>query len=161
MEMSTAGLEKLMTWEGCRQALYRDSGRKLTIGVGHLLTEEELASGLIQGKHSFKGRPLTRDECRDILSVDVARAESAVNKYVRVLINQNQFDTLVSFAFNVGVYAFERSTLLRKLNAQDRAAVPHELSRWNKVNKKVVLGLTNRRAAEAELWKSPIRDSVV
>ena len=72
----------------------------------------------------------------------------AVAEAVRIPLTQNQFDALVSFAFNIGLPAFRDSTLLRRLNAGNLAAVPSEMRRWNKSDGQVVQGLVNRREAE-------------
>lgn len=87
---------------------------------------------------------------------DTRKAASTVEKNVKVPLTDNQFGALVAFTLNVGVDAFVGSTLLKKLNAGDYAAVPSELAKWNKTTiagKKVKSnGLVNRRAAEAGLW---------
>lgn len=79
----------------------------------------------------------------------------AVASAVRVPLNQNQFDALVSFAYNVGTPAFRDSTLLRRLNAGDVGAVPSEMRRWNKSDGQVVQGLINRREAEVRQFTTP------
>jgi len=116
----------------------------LTIGYGH--TGRDVTPGL------------TIDEARadQLLSLDLASAESAVFRLVHVPLTDNQFAALVSFAFNAGNGALEGSTLLKKLNAGNYEAVPGELMKWTKTTiagKKVQSnGLVNRRAAEAGLW---------
>lgn len=162
--MSREGLEFLMSEEGCKQEVYLDAGGKPTIGVGHLLTEEEIASGLIQGKHSY-GEGLTYDQCIDILAEDVDRFEDAVNDLVEVDLTQSQFDSLVSLCFNIGRSAFANSTLLKVLNQGRFKAVPAQFRRWRKVNGKTVHGLVSRREREIELWQmiehSPLEDVTV
>jgi lysozyme len=71
-------------------------------------------------------------------------------------LNQNQFDALVSFAFNVGDGAFRSSTLLRLLNQGQYDQVPAQLRRWNMDNGHVVQGLINRRNKEIALWNTPV-----
>jgi lysozyme len=153
MKMSHEGLEHLTKAEGCRLKIYNDVAGYPTIGVGHLITEEELSSGLIYGISYKSG--ISMEDCLAILAEDVKDAEAAVNKLVRVYITQNQFDALVSFVFNIGRYAFSRSTLLRKLNKQDRASVPYEMRRWVKAGGKTIPGLKNRREAEIAVWNGP------
>jgi lysozyme len=99
---------------------------------------------------------LTDQQVLDLLSQDVQPAENAVNAGVKVALNQNQFDALVSFTFNVGVGAFSGSTLLKVLNQGDYDGVPAQLSRWNKAGGKVVQGLVNRRDNEIKLWNGEI-----
>jgi lysozyme len=70
-------------------------------------------------------------------------------------LTQNQFDALVSFAFNVGVAAFLESTLLRLLNGKAYDMVPDQLKRWSRDNGHIVPGLTHRRQKEIDLWRTP------
>lgn len=172
LRTSDNGIAKIKQWEGFRAKAYRDGGGVWTIGYGH--TSDAL----------FEVKPnsvITEEKAEELLRHDLREAEDAVNAYVKVPLNQNQFDALVSFTFNVGVggkkqAGFTTSTLLKKLNAGDYDAVPKELARWNKDNGKVVAGLTNRRAAEAGLWatgsfvasadvqaspKAPIKDALL
>jgi lysozyme len=156
MEISESGKRKIREWEGSRARPYRDAGGKLTIGVGHLLTKSELASGKIwiQGQAVRYADGLSDRQILDLLGQDVAGAEQAINDGVQVELSQNQFDALVSFTFNVGSTAFKNSTLRRQLNQGDYAAVPAQLRRWVRCNGAVVQGLVNRREEEIELWKA-------
>ena len=88
----------------------------------------------------------------DLLSQDVNPAENTVNTNVKVPLNQNQFDALVSFTFNVGGGAFKGSTLLKVLNQKQYTQVPTQLLRWTRAGGKVVQGLLNRRQNEIKLW---------
>ena len=81
--------------------------------------------------------------------------ESAINNYVKVELNQNQFDALVSFVYNIGISGFKTSSALKRLNLQDFKAVPERMKLWNKVKGKVSRGLVRRRAAEAKLFLLP------
>ena len=131
-------------------------GGKLTIGVGHLLTPGELASGniWIQGQAVPYAAGLSDPQILDLLGQDLAGAVQAVNAGVEVGLNQNQFDTLVSFCFNVGSSAFKNSTLLRLLNLGAYVEVPAQLRRWVRCNGEVAPGLVSRRERELELWQS-------
>src|SRR5205807_1956598 len=101
MEMSENGLVLLKQWEGFKLQVYKDSAGLPTIGVGHLLTKSELTSGKINinGVPVEYSNGLTGDQVTDLLSQDVTPAENAVNNGVKVPLNQNQFDALVSFTF--------------------------------------------------------------
>lgn len=156
MRMSDNGRKLLMEWEGYWNDVYIDSGGAPTIGVGHLLTKSELRSGkLIIGYESVKYHDGLTDAQVDILlSQDLEESENAVNSNVNQELNQDQFDALVSFVFNVGVSAFEKSTLLKCINNGDYSEVPFQLRRWNKGNGRVILGLVNRREKEIELWEN-------
>lgn len=164
--LSPEGLRHLVELEGLRLLAYRDVAGYWTIGVGHLLTDEELTTG-----HLVLTTPpettvdwrkgLTEDQVYRLLDQDADWAEAAVRKLVTVPLTQHQFDALVSFVFNVGPGSpdpskpggFYRSTLRRLLNAGDYASVPEQMARWRKAGGKVVQGLVNRRAAEAALWR--------
>ena len=158
MQMSEHGLALLQQWEGFKLQVYKDSAGLPTIGVGHLITKAEQASGTI----TINGVPvqyaggLTDQQVLDLLAQDVRPAENAVNGGVTVPLNQDQFDALVSFTFNVGVGAFQSSTLLKLLNQQQYDDVPAQLLRWTRAGGQVVQGLVNRRNNEIKLWNGEI-----
>ena len=95
--------------------------------------------------------PATADS---LLSSGVVQYEKGVTGLVKVAVNQNQFDALVDFAYNLGVNALAGSTLLKKLNAGDFAGAADEFPKWNKAGGKVLKGLVRRRAAERSLFLS-------
>lgn len=158
MQMSTNGLQLLESWEGFKPKLYKDSAGLPTIGVGHLLTKSELSSGkiVINGLPVQYSNGLTDQQVIDLLGQDVRPAEKAVNNGVKVPLNQNQFDTLVSFTFNVGISAFTSSTLLKVLNLKQYTDVPTQLLRWTRTGGQVVQGLVNRRQNEIKLWNGQV-----
>lgn len=143
MRMSPNGLKKLMEWEGTVLHVYKDAAGLPTIGTGHLIQP---------GEDFTKG--LTTSEAQDLLASDLIRFEEAVNSRVTVPLAQNQYDALVSFAFNVGVGAFKTSTLLKKLNDGDVSAVPAQLMLWTKAGGKTCDGLITRRKNEVRLWET-------
>lgn len=112
----------------------------LTIGYGH--TGPDVTPGL----------RIDQARADSLLRRDLDQFEAAVDRLVKVDLNDNQFAALVSFAFNCGVGNFQGSTLLKKLNAGNFAAVPTELMKWTKSKGKQMQGLVNRRSAEAGLW---------
>jgi lysozyme len=156
MPMSAKGQRKLAAWEGCKPRAYRDAAGKLTIGVGHLLTRSELSSGKIwiQGEAVRYAAGLSDRQVLDLLGQDLQGAENAVNECVEVELQQNQFDALVSFCFNVGATAFKNSTLLRRLNQGGYEEVPAQLRRWVHCSGIVVPGLVSRRQHEIVLWNA-------
>jgi lysozyme len=158
MQMSQHGLDLLTQWEGCELKVYNDSAGLPTIGVGHLLTKSELMSGKISigGVPVKYGAGITQQQAQQLLAQDLDPAEAAVNGGVKVTLNQNQFDALTSFTFNVGVGAFTASTLLRVLNQGQYAQVPDQLMRWTRAGGRVVQGLVNRRQNEIKLWNGQI-----
>lgn len=145
MMTSKAGLGLIKHFEGFSAKPYVCSGGKLTIGYGHVVKPHERAR--------FE-RGITEKEAEVLLQDDVRAAEAAVARLISVPLSQGQFDALVSFTFNLGAGALERSTLRRRLNAEDYASVPSELSRWIYAGGKRLAGLKRRREAEAALWMS-------
>ncbi len=137
--INKAALDLIRKFEGLRLKAYVCPAGKLTIGYGH-------TKGVKQGQR------ITEAEADDLLLQDVQQFADGVKKAVTVPINENQFGALVSFAFNIGLSAFRKSSLLKKLNAGQYGKVPTEMLRWNKAGGVVLPGLTARRAAEGYLW---------
>jgi len=156
MKMSLNGLKLLKEFEGCVLHVYKDVAGYSTIGVGHLLTEEEKHAGAVTigGVKILNGHEITTEQALTLLAQDIVPAENAVNKYVKVSLNQNQFDALVSFTFNCGAGALQHSSLLTELNGGDYKDIPAKLSEWNKAGGKVCEALVERRAKEGELWQA-------
>lgn len=156
MKMSVNGKKLLSQWEGVRNKVYKDVAGLPTIGVGHLLTEEQLSSGRINidGEAIEFDAGLSDDQVIALLSQDLNRFEQTVSNKVQVPLTQNQFDALVAFTFNIGVSAFEKSTLLKVVNQGHYEQVPEQLRRWVKAGGKTVTGLVNRREHEISLWNS-------
>ena len=145
MEYSEAGLAKTKEFEGLRLNAYQDSGGVWTIGYGHT------------GKDVKRGMTITQEQADDLLKKDVQWAVDCVNKAVTQAVNQNQFDAMVDFTFNVGCGAFRGSTLLRKLNAGDSAGAAEEFLRWKFVKGVEVAGLLRRRQADRALFLTPVQ----
>lgn len=161
MQISENGIKKLVDWEGFKSRIYRDSAGLPTIGVGHLLTQDELRSGkiTIRGNDVKYRNGLTNAQVTELFKQDLASREQLVNTMVQVPLNQNQFDTLVSFVFNVGRSAFQKSTLLKLLNSGKYDEVPGQLKRWVYSGGEKTEGLVNRRENEIELWNSRVIDT--
>ena len=150
MKVSAAGRKAIAAHEGVRLVAYPDpatKGEPFTIGCGHTS-----AAG---PPKVYKGMTITAQECDEILSRDLATFERAVLNAVKVPLNQNQFDALVSFTFNVGAGNLQKSTLLRKLNAKDYKGAADQFTVWNKAAGKVMNGLVKRRADERALFLKP------
>ena len=146
-------LEKL---EGISNIAYVDSAHKKTIGIGHLLSAEELLTSKIRikGQYIDYSLGITTKQCYDLCNQDLERFCEAVDEIIEVDLSQNQFDALVIFCYNIGIRAFKESTLVKLLNQGDYDKVPEQLLRWNKAGGVVVHGLTNRRKAEIKLWNT-------
>jgi lysozyme len=142
---SSNGLELTKEFEGLELKAYQDSVGVWTIGYGHT------------GTDVVPGLRISEDQASILLAADVAWAVTCVNKSVKSAINQNQFDALVDFTFNLGCANLGSSTLLRLLNAGDFAGAAAQFIRWNKAGGKVLTGLTRRRQAEAMLFSNPVR----
>jgi lysozyme len=145
MELSRNGLELIQRHEGLRLKAYRCPADVPTIGYGSTLGVQ-------------MGDEITKAQAIELLMADIERFEDAVRRHVNVPLTQHQFDALVSFAFNVGVGAFQRSTLLRKLNAGDYRGAADELPRWSKGGGKVLAGLVRRREDERALFLTPVSE---
>jgi lysozyme len=146
--INAAGLRLIKSFEGFEPKWYRDPVGIWTIGFGH--TDAAGAP-----KHATsKGLVLSDEAATEILANDLGQYAAAVEKAVKVPLNDNQFAALVSFTYNVGAGALAKSTLVKKLNAGNYGAVRSELAKWNKAGGKVLKGLTRRRAAEASLFET-------
>jgi lysozyme len=156
VDMSEAGLAMLTSLEGKRNQMYHDAVGLPTIGVGHLLTKDELSSGkiFIGGEAISWQSGLMDSEVEALLAGDVADTAHAVEAAVTASLTQPQFDALVSFAFNIGKVAFRNSTLLSQLNLGNYDAVPIEMRRWVYSKGIQLSGLVSRRETEIARWKA-------
>lgn len=132
-----------------------------TEGYGHaIFYNGKPLKGVENKKLAYKLATVTNEaEAEKLLIKDVGSFERFVERQLEVLVNQNQFDALVSFTFNVGTGNFQRSMLLEKTNMKDYKAASEEFPKWNKAGGKVLPGLTRRRAAEKKLFETSLRDS--
>ena len=112
------------------------------MGYGHLIKAgEELDN-------------VTREQAEALLLDDVAGAEQAVRTAVSVDLDQNEFDALVSLAYNIGSGAFKKSTLVKKLNEGDFAGAGDQFAVWNRASGAVNTALVKRRSIEADLFNT-------
>lgn len=144
----------LIELEGFRNKVYKDSAGLPTIGIGHLLTQDELNSGkLFLGNETVRySNGLTNYQVKQLLSQDLIRFKQLLAMTISVPLSENQDTALLSFSFNVGPDAFRKSTLRRKLNKGDYEAVPFEMIRWVYSGGEFIGGLKNRRDKEIEIW---------
>lgn len=142
MRLSPIGLALIERFEGFSAAPYLCPAGWWTIGYGHVIGEHE-REALQQVDEAI---------ARALLVADVVVAERAVARLIRVALTQHQFDALVSFTFNLGSAALERSTLRRMVNREEHEAVPGQLMRWVWAGGRKLSGLRRRRAAEAVLY---------
>ncbi|MBM5459210.1 lysozyme [Pseudomonas sp. P66] len=139
MRTSQRGLSLIKSFEGLRLLAYRDAVGVWTIGYG-----------ATRGVKA--GMSITKEQAERMLLNDVQRFEPEVERLVKVPLNKNQWDALVSFTYNLGAANLESSTLLRKLNAGDYEGAAEQFPRWNKAGGKVLPGLVRRREAERVLF---------
>jgi lysozyme len=137
--INAAGLALIKTYEGLALRSYRCAAGRWTVGYGHTAT-------------AMPGQVIDETEADALLQADLRGFEKAVAELVQVPLNDNQFAALVSLAFNIGVTALARSTLIKLLNTGELDKVPAEFMRWTKVGTLELPGLVRRRTAEAELW---------
>ena len=143
MKISHTGLQLIQQFEGFEPQVYVDAAGYPTIGYGHLIRKgEDFSQGI------------SHAQAEAILRQDVAQAERAVQRLIRLTLTQHQFDALVSFTFNLGGGALQRSTLRRKVNGGYHAEVPPELLRWVWAGGRRLRGLIRRRQAEATLYQA-------
>lgn len=147
MRTSPRGVALIQEFEGFSPVAYRDPIGIWTIGYG-----------FIEGVR--EGDRITRDQARTRLMHELQTYERGVLKATGGRVTQNQFDALVSFAFNVGVAGMERSSVIRAHRRGDHQAAARAFSLWNKAGGKVWAGLTRRRAAEAALYLEQVPDDV-
>lgn len=142
MQLSNNGARILKNFEGVRLEAYKCSAGVWTIGVGH--------TGKVNGKPVQFGMKITQAKCDELFKQDIKRFENYVNN-TKLKLNQNQFDALVSFTFNLGQGCL--TTLIKNRNMQQ---IADALLLYNKAGGKVVDGLVKRRKAERELFLTPI-----
>lgn len=139
------GIQLIKRWEGLRLDMYKDVAGYPTIGYGHLVLPHEKFGGAI-----------TEAEAEALLRRDLKRYERSVGRLVHVPLSDNQYSALVSFTFNLGGAALQRSTLRMKLNREDYLGAADELHRWVYAGGRKVRGLMRRRSAERALFLRPV-----
>ena len=139
MKISNTGIDLIKHFEGCETEAYLCPAGVPTIGYGHI-------------KGVQMGDVITETQAHEMLVEELNEYESYINDLVTVSLNQNQFDAMVSWVYNLGSGNLRASTLLKVLNSGDYAGVPAQIMRWNKAGGKVLEGLTRRRQAEADLF---------
>ena len=143
MNISQEGLSLIKKFEGCKLESYKCAAGVWTIGFGSTSGVEE-------------GMKISQERANMLLLEDVEVFEEAVNNLVEVDLEQNQFDALVAWTFNLGSTNLKNSTLLKVLNDKNYEGVPEQIKRWNKATvdgeRQVLEGLVRRREAESLLF---------
>ena len=139
MRTSEKGINLIKEFEGRRLVAYQDSVGVWTIGYGHTKTAHE-------------DKLIIKSTADKLLAEDLAEFEKYVDSLVTVDLNQNQFDALIAWTFNLGPGNLIESTMLKVLNEGKYDEVPYQMKRWNKAGGEVLEGLVRRREAEAALF---------
>jgi len=143
--ITQAGLDLICRSEGFSPVIYLCPAGYPTIGYGHLITEankEQFLDGIDEL------------EALDLLKTDVQKAEQSVLRLINVPLTDGQFDALVSFTFNLGGGALQRSTLRRKINRGEHSAIPAEFMKWVWAGGRKQKGLVRRRRAEGIIYQT-------
>lgn len=148
LKVDKVGRELIQKYEGCKLTAYPDpatGGIPWTIGFGNTYYED--------GTKVKKGDKITQQRADDLLLNLLVHYEKGVDSLTRDDVSQNQFNALVSFAWNVGIANLKSSTLLKKVNINpEDKTIRAEFEKWNRANGKVMAGLVARRNAEADLY---------
>lgn len=140
MKISEEGIALIKKFEGCKLEAYLDAVDVPTIAYGRT-------------KDVKIGDICTQQQAEDWLEEELVEYAGYVNEAVKVELTQPQFDSLVSWTYNLGPSNLNRSSMLRVLNTSDYDNVPEQIMRWNKAGGRVLAGLVRRREAEAEMFK--------
>jgi lysozyme len=142
MQLNSAGINLIRTYEGCRLVAYQDQGGIWTIGFG--TTGPDIVDGIVW----------TQDQAEARLESDLNRFAVGVSNVLANDIGDNRFSACVSLAYNIGLTAFATSHLCILLNGGDYTDAAAEFPKWDHCNGQVVHGLLNRRLAEQKLFLS-------
>ena len=148
MKLNNSGYLLITEFEGFSAKPYLCSAKIPTIGYGNTYYPD--------GKRvTMLDKEITRMQAFEMFKFIADKFASTVSKLVKTPLNQNQFNALVSLAYNIGTGNFASSTLLKKVNINHNdKSIELEFKKWNKVNKKEVAGLTRRRNYEANIYFS-------
>lgn len=146
MSVSNKGVDLICEFEGKRLVAYDDGVGVWTIGFGTIKYPN--------GVRVKKGDTCTLEQAKEYMRHDLIEFEYTVNSSVKVPLNHNQFDALVSLAYNIGSNAFKSSTLVKKLNTGDYQGAADQFNVWVNAGGKRMQGLVNRRDREKLLFLS-------
>ena len=145
MKLNKAGADLIKEFEGCKLKAYQCSAKKWTIGYGNTFFED--------GTSVVAGNAITQQKAEQLFELISNEFSAKVDKLITSNVTDNQFASLVSFAYNCGIVNLQKSTLLKKVNANHNdLSIRAEFMKWNKAGGKVLAGLTRRREAEANLY---------
>lgn len=146
MKISKKGIELIKKYEGFSKIPYVCPAGVPTIGYGNTFYNDGK-------KVTMADKPITEAQAEQLLVVLVDSFADKVTKLLKQQLNENQFNAVVCFAYNVGTGALAKSTLLKKINANPNdKTIRDEFLKWNKAGGKVLNGLVKRRLEESELY---------
>ena len=146
MEVNKAGRDLIKRFEGCKLRAYKCPAGLWTISWGLTFYPD--------GTKVKEGDVITQQQAENYFNAIVDDFAKKVDALIKSNVTENNFSALVSFTFNVGIGNFQRSTLLRKVNANPKdATIPAEFKKWVRANGEVLKGLVRRREAEAKLYE--------
>lgn len=145
--LDTFGYKLIQQFEGLKLKAYKDSVGIWTIGYGNIT--------YLDGSKVKKGDKITREQADLIFKATANKFALDVANLIDVCLTQNQFNALVSLAYNIGISAFKGSTLLKKVNVNPNdKSIVNEFLKWKYASGKVIQGLLNRRIKESEVYFS-------
>lgn len=139
MKTGAKGIKLIKTFEGCRLTGYLCPAKIPTIGYGH--------TGTVDGKPIKVGMKITKGQATELLLEDLEKFEAKVNKYPRYKWTQNEFDAMVSFAYNIG--SIDKLTIN---GTRTKAVISEKILAYDKAGGVALAGLTRRRKAEQALF---------
>ncbi|MGE4756191.1 lysozyme [Yersinia enterocolitica] len=145
MRINKDGIDFILSFEGCKLTAYQDICGIWTIGAGHI--------GSVYGNKIHAGMQITKTDALNLLKEDLIEIESAINNLVKVTLSQNQYNSLCSFIYNVGIYSFKKSMLLAKINENKMYDAANEFLAWGRAGSHSS-ALYKRRVKEKELFLS-------
>jgi lysozyme len=145
-QVNKAGLDLIKEFEGFRSSAYLCPAGVWTIGYGNTF--------YASGRKVHAGDRISEAEAEKLLKITVESFADQVSQMIKVPVTDNQFSALVSLAYNIGVGAFARSTLLKLLNQKNYSQCANQFMVWSKANGRTLEGLRRRRSRERELFLS-------
>lgn len=148
LQVSPQGRELICSFEGLALTAYDDGTGCWTIGYGTTRYPDQTPVKAFD--------TCSVQQANSYMQHDLQKFENAINQAVKVMLNQNQFDALVSLSYNIGINAFKNSTLVRNLNAANYQKAAEQFDVWVYASGKRMQGLINRRAVERALFEKRI-----
>jgi lysozyme len=148
-QIGKAGIDLIKEFEGDKLKSYQDSVGIWTIGYGSLI--------MPNGQKVKPGDIITEQQAEQLFMADIAPRAKSVSDMIKTQINQNQFDALMCFTYNLGIMSLLYSTLLKEVNTNpNNPDIRNQFAKWVYAGKEIIPGLVRRRKAEADLYFKPM-----